>query len=316
MIPLPDADWLVAANHTHEPVWQVDMVAADGTVMAAALPFVDGQYTIDQERACDLSIDVPAGPVPELLSEDFLPLGHRLRLSYRIEPWTDSVVVADLDLVASALARPENVWTLAASDQTRRIGRDDLDRGQVNIGAGDTIAQAVTELVTRTFPAAQLDITGRVLSEVIPAKADYQYDAGSPWDLVRELVLGSGAVAWQDPGTRVFHVEDITTDGPAVDTLAVGDGGNIHRYTIEHQMSYNHSVVTYIDDTPNPSVVVGQYEDRRPTSPCPLTGSAPTSSWGRWCGTCRSTTCRRRPAPTTPRRWRSWPAVPSCGTLR
>lgn len=267
MIPVPDPDWLAAANHTHEPVWAVDLLDRYGAVLAADLPFVDGQYTVDRNRVCDLSIDVPADPVPGLLSEDYLPLAHRLRVRYRIGPASEWITVADVDIVDSALARPENVWTFAASDQTRIMALDDLARGGLTLTPSMTVAAAIEAIIRRTYPAAQITITGRALTDVLPSKYDYQYDQGSPWNEVQQLALSSAASAWQDPSTRVFHVADVDTAAPAVDALAVGDGGQIHRYTVQHQRAYNTSILTYIDDTPNPSTVVGVYEDRRPTSP-------------------------------------------------
>ena len=267
MIPVPDAAWLAAAQSHHEPQWRLDILNADGSVLVPEVPFVDGSINKTRGR-CDMAFDVPTTAQPGPIDQLYLPMGRRLRAQYRITPgsW---ITVADCDMTAAAIARPENVWTLAASDQTRRIDLDDMARGSVDLGIG-TYAEAIANLIRRTFPTAVLDITGNVTTLPIDVRLDYDIEAGSPWDVVLELCLSAGAFALQNPATRVFHVADIDDADLAnpVDQLTVGDGGNVTNYTVDHELAYNSIAVTFVEDQPQqPTVVTGRWIDTRPDSP-------------------------------------------------
>lgn len=270
MIPHP-AGWQDAASGTHAPGWRATLLRRDGTVAVANLPVVDGSIDKDEDRRTQLSVNVPTQAVPGLIDQEYLPMGGRVRLDYSIggASW---ITVADCDMVASAIARPENMWTLAAVDQTYRVGLDDLARGNVNFGT-TTIGQAITNLIRRTLPNAGIDITGPATTLPIDRVQDRETD-GDPWQVIQSLATSASSWVWQDPSTRTFLVRESPATpaeaGPPVDALTVGPTGSITNYTVNHEMVFNTVVHVWESDANPPTRVTGTWVDTRPTSPVSL----------------------------------------------
>jgi hypothetical protein len=270
MIPVP-AGWQDAASGTHAPRWRATLLRRDGTVAVPDLPVVDGSIDKDDERRTQLSVNVPTQAVPGLIDQEYLPMGGRVRLDYSIGG-TSWITVADCDMVASAIARPENLWTLAAVDQTYRIGLDDLSRGSVDFGT-TTIGQAITNLIRRTLPGAVVDITGPATTLPIDRREDRETD-GDPWKVIQSLATAASSWAWQDPSTRTFLVRESpstpTEAGSPVDALTVGPTGSVTEYTINHEMAFNTVALVWESDADPPTRVIGTWVDTRPTSPVSL----------------------------------------------
>lgn len=268
MIAPPDPAWPRAADGHHAPLWRASILTRTGAVAAADLPFTDGAVDKDEDRRCTANINVPTSAVPALADQAYLPMGGRVRIDYSIggRLW---MTVADLDIVASAIARPENMWTLALADQTYRVAMDDLARGGVVLGT-TTYAAAIGNLIRRTFPQAAVDIAGPATTIPIDRAADWA-DDGDPWQLLQQLAAAASSVLWQDPATRVFKVREAPAapaeTGAPVDVLSVGDGGQLTGYTIDHELGYNQHLLIHESDADPPSRVVGSWLDTRPDSP-------------------------------------------------
>lgn len=260
-----DAGWLEAANHSHRPVWNVDVLDAAGQVRVPGLPVTGGQLTMDEGRTprTEANVDVPATAVPTLMDEAYLP-GGRLRLSYAIHPWP-AVVVADLDIVASAIARPEDMWTLAAVDRGARVGMDDLAR-TAPVALGGLIAgDAVAALVRRTFPGDPVDVTGRAGIVRLPADWDAP-DTGSPWREAENVAAHAEAEVFYDRVTRRCTVRGVPDIGAPVDEVAVGV--QLTGYTVKHELGYTTTVHRFEDKADG--VVRGVHVDTRAGSPTAL----------------------------------------------
>ena len=122
MIPVPDG-WAEAASGTHAPKWRARILDPAGALVVADLPIVGGQITRDESTAprTQVNVDVPTTAAPQLIDQAYLPVGNRLQVQWSIAPSTTWVTVADVDLVASAISRPEDMWTLAGADDSHRL---------------------------------------------------------------------------------------------------------------------------------------------------------------------------------------------------
>ncbi len=266
MIPVP-ASWPSAASGNHRPIWSVDILTLTGTLLRGPLPVTGGQLTMYEGGSprTEANIDVPAAAVPALLDQALLPTGNRLRLSYRIHPDPSPVVMADLDIVASAIARPEAVWTIAAADRAARVALDDLGRGDVPGLAGMTAGQAIGALVRRTFPGEPVQVTGRAATVQVPLRFTEGDLTGSPWGHVDTIAASAEAEAFYGRATRTCIVRDIPDTADPVDRLSVGEGGQITGTVVKHEAAFNTVAVVYVD--PDGGTRTGLWTDTRPDSP-------------------------------------------------
>ena len=262
-----DPAWLQVASGTHQPSWSARILTAAGDTVIDALPVVGGQITRDEGSTprTTANVDVPTTAIPGLLDQGYLPTGNRLQLSWRPGPPAAPVVVADLDIAASAIARPEDMWTIAAVDPSARIAADDLARGSVPALTG-TIAATITALILRTFPSTGVDATGPALTLPTPDGYGGTITDGSPWSMVEALAA--------EAESEVFHTVDrravirrIPKVGTPVDALKVGAGGQLTGYVINHQLAYNQASIVYVNDTSGAVMRRGTWTDTRTTSP-------------------------------------------------
>jgi len=267
VIPVPPA-YLDAANRTHEPQWRVSILDRAGVVQVANLPVVAGGITRDNSGSPRTSVncDVATQQTPQPIDQRYLPTGGRLRVEYRIAELADWVVLADVDMVASAIARPESMWTLAGVGPDARIDLDDLARGARPALTG-TVGAAVTALIRRTFPNAPVTVTGAAATQPVPTDYELPGD-GSPWRAVEFLATSAGAEVYASGHTREFIVRDIPGITTPVDRLGTGAGGVVTGYTLNHEMGYNSVALRYeVKDAEDTEIRTGRWTDTRSTSP-------------------------------------------------
>lgn len=269
MISVP-ATYLAAANSTHAPLWRVRMVAAGGAQIGDPLPFTGGTITKTNEMTprCRATIDVPTQMIPALIDQAYLPTGQRLLFEYSIKhlgPW---ITVADLDMVSSQITRPDSVWTLEAADRSIRIALDDTARGAWVEPEGFTIGSAVMNTVARTFSGTVFDITGPANSQLVPIGTRTD---GDPWSAMIGLATAAQSEVFMRAHDRVCVVRPLPElAAEAVDTIGVGEFGNVTVYTIGHEMGWNHVSLVYQSSTGGDTLLVGNWTDTRPTSPVAL----------------------------------------------
>lgn len=270
MIDVP-AEWLQAASGTHRPQWRARILAPNGAVVVDDLPVAAGQIVREEGRhpRTEANVDVPTSAVPALLDQAYLPAGNRLQLQYRIAPSPGWVTVADVDLVASAIARPEDMWTLAGADRSARIAVDDLARGNMPVFGGDTYANTITALVHRTFASDPVSATGPATTLTVPSKYGGDVVDGDPWRLADALAAEAESEVFYTTA-RTVVIRPIPTAGTPVDALAVGAGGNITGYTLNHELGYNHVAVAYVNSASGQVAVRGTWTDTRTDSPTSL----------------------------------------------
>ena len=265
MITVPPG-WLDDTRRSHAPLWRIDLLDRDGVLLREDITFLDGGLQLDDDRSTSASIDLPAAPVPALLDQGILPMGNRLRFSYGLghNPgvWA---VIADLDIVSTALSRPEDTWTLSLVDPAQHIRVDDGARGGLTLTG--TSAQAITAIIRRTLPGADISITGRLTTRPVPVDLAEDRLPADPWDLAQQIAAAAGAHGWCDPATRRFVFQNLPSDVLAapVDRLAVAE--NLTAYTVAMDQTYNCAAVTYTSTADPPAVVIGTATDNRADSP-------------------------------------------------
>lgn len=269
MIGVPGS-WLTIANHSHRPRWRASILDAAGSPLVPSLNVTGGQIIREEGTSPRVSanVDVPADPQWRVLDQAYLPTGGRLAIEFSI---TDDgtgtwVTMADLDIAATALARPEDVWTIAAVDRSARIALDDLIRGHVPQFGGSTVADVIAAIVHRTFPADPVTAVGPALTQLVPDKYGDEDVEGSPWRLAEALAAEAASEVFYDAGRRV-QIRPIPTAGAPRDALAVGPGGTVTGYVVKHELSINTVAALYINSTSGQVMRRGLAEDRRTTSP-------------------------------------------------
>lgn len=267
MITVP-ADWLQAASGTHAPRWRARILDVSGAVVVDELPVVGGQITRDEARnpRTEVNVDVPTVAVPSLIDQAYLPTGGRLQVQWSVAPSPAWVTVADVDMVASAISRPEDMWTLAGADRAARIALDGLGRGAVPALGGATYADTIAALVHRTFPGTPIAATGPATTRTVPAGWGGTILDGDPWRLAETLAAEAESEVFYDTARRVV-VRPVPAVGTPVDALSVGESGQLTGYTINHQMGLNSVVILYINEGTGNLMIRGFWEDTRPNSP-------------------------------------------------
>lgn len=261
MITVPAA-FLNAANKTHAPRWRASILDKTGAPLVSDLPVVRGEINSDMDQTT-AAVDVPTQESPQKIDQRYLPTGGRLKLEYTIEHLGTWVTVADLDMTASAISRPDSLWTIAASDQSGRIDLDDLARG-APVGSPANIGAAITALAQRTLPGLTVTITGTAAT--MPVPAGLIRPTGSPWRTIRDLAATAGSYA-RFTAARTLAVRPVPDfAGTPVDTLGVGDGGVLTAYFINHEMAYN-SVALVYEDNLGAVLRTGRWTDTRADSP-------------------------------------------------
>ena len=267
MIPVP-AWWLDAASTTHRPQWTAEVLGTAGQLLAV-LPITAGQLTRAEGSAPRVAanVDLPSQPQPQRLDQQYLPTGIRLRLRYRIGEagW---VTMADLDVEATALSRPDDTWTMAAADRSQRVSDDGLVRTGAPAIAGLTVSDAVALLVRRTFPGTTVNATGPATTQRVPDSYNEDQPDGSPWQLAEALCAEAQSEVYYD-ADRAVRVRPIPSIGTPVDTLTVGPTGNVSAYVVRHELTVN-SVALRYTGTEGQLLRLGTAEDRRPTSPAAI----------------------------------------------
>lgn len=245
MIDVP-AEWLAAVSRSHAPLWRAQLLHRDGSTAAGDLPITGGQITRDENRTprTEANVDVPTTTVPQLLDQALLPVGGRLLLQYSVNGgrWA---TMADLDLMASAIARPEDMWTVAAADRSARIAADDLGRAAVPDYTGQTIGAAITGLARRTFPAMPATVTGPAATQTVPAGYEGIGVDGDPWAAIGDLAAEAGCEVFVQGHTGTLIVRPIPGTGTPVDRLAVGESGVITGYVVKHAQAVNTVSIQY-----------------------------------------------------------------------
>jgi hypothetical protein len=252
-----------AASSTHRPRWRAQLFDEAGQMVTAALPIRYGTVVKD-EQGTRINCDIPTQAVPQLLDQSYLPAGGSIAVDWRFEGVTDWQRLARCDIVSSAIARPEGNWVIACADRGRRIALDDLGEEWLPTDTA-TYATVITELIRRTFPAAVVEATGQATTMPFPAKTDGA--SGDPWRTARSLAATAGARVYEDAARSVFVIQDVPAIGTPVDTLAVGEGGCLTRYTIQHELGYNRCTIEYVNDQTGKPLVTGEAIDNRATSP-------------------------------------------------
>jgi hypothetical protein len=270
MIGVP-AVWLQLASGTHAPRWRASLLDAAGAPLITDLPVTGGQLSREESGSPRTSAEVylPASPQWQLLDQQYLPTGNRLRLEYTIDGdglgnW---VTLADLDITDSAISRPDDMWTLHAVDRSARIAVDDLARSTVPAIGGDLVVDAVRTLVQRTFPGTEVLATGPALTQTVPTKYNEDISEGSPWDLIAALCAEAQSEVFYDVARRVQIRPIPTVATTAVDAVDVGESGVITAYAVKHEMSINTVSLVYVNPTNDQVIRRGTAEDRRPYSP-------------------------------------------------
>jgi len=266
VIPVP-AEWPTIASGTHAPRWRARIAEPDGTVVADDLPITGGQIERDEEGGLRTraNVDIPTTAIPSLLDQVYLPTGRRLQLQYTIGDgaW---VTMADVDMVASAIARPDDMWTISATDRSARIALDDLSRGTIPVFGGDTVENTVRAIVHRTFPGTTVTATGPATTQLVPAKYGGESTDGSPWQ-VAEALAGEAQSEVFYTYDRQVRIRPVPGIGTPVDTLTVGESGQLTGYVVQHEMAFNSVAYHYVSNTTNNTLVIGRWTDTRADSP-------------------------------------------------
>lgn len=267
MITVP-ADWLQAASGTHAPRWRARLLTAAGDITVDDLPVVGGQIVRDETRnpRTEVNVDVPTTAIPGLLDQAYLPTGGRLQLQWTLQGSGTWVTMADVDVVAAAISRPEDMWTIAGADRSARIALDDLSRSTIADYGGQTYAAAITALVQRTFPGTTVTATGPATTLIVPNKYGGNTVDGSAWRLAEELVAEAQSEVFYDTARRVV-IRPIPGTGTPVDALGTGPAGNLTGYTINHQLAHNSVALVYVNNTSGNVMRRGRWLDTRTTSP-------------------------------------------------
>lgn len=271
MIGVPSV-WLQLASATHQPRWRATLCDAAGNALIDPLLIEGGQITREETGAPRTTAEVylPASPQWALLDQNYLPVGNRLKIDFRIEgdglgeSW---VTMADLDVVDAAISRPDDMWTLFSVDRSARVAQDDLSRSTVPAIGGDLVVDAVRTLVQRTFPGTEVLATGPALTQTVPNKYKEDVAEGSPWDLITALCAEAQSEVFYDVARRV-QIRPIPTVATAsVDAVDVGEQGVIAAYVVKHEMSVNTVSLVYRNPKNDQVIRRGYAEDRRPYSP-------------------------------------------------
>lgn len=267
MITVPDG-WVEAASGSHAPKWRARILDPAGALVVGDLPVVGGQITRDESSTprTTVNVDVPTTAAPALIDQAYLPVGNRLQVQWSVAPSTTWVTVADVDMVASAISRPEDMWTLAGADRAARIALDDLGRGDIPTFGGDTYANTIAGIVHRTFPGTPVDATGPATTQIVPAKYGGETQKGDPWQLAVYLAAEAQSEVFYDTARRVV-IREIPGVGTPVDTLGVGAGGQLTGYTLNHEMGINAVQILYLNQITGNLMIRGFWEDTRPNSP-------------------------------------------------
>jgi len=253
-----------AASRSHRPEWRVRLWLRNGTTRL--LPVKYGAVIKDLDSTTTINVEIPTGLEPGLLDQDYLPAGSSISAEYRIRNATPWLRIARCDIVSGAIARPESTWVLSCVDRGRRIAKDDLKRSRMILRKAP-IAENIANIIRRTFPGINVEATGRATTMEFPTPDDLDITQGDPWALCKELAAAAGAIVYEDCARSVFVVENAPDLDDPVDSLVVGDGGSLTRYTIQHEMGPNMAIMEYVDADSNSVVRTGQAIDTSPTSP-------------------------------------------------
>ncbi|MFE2600102.1 DUF5047 domain-containing protein [Streptomyces sp. NPDC059396] len=215
--------FLARLAESHTPVTEVKLFTTDGRVLD--IEHTGGSVSVDRGQAIRRTCTVTTGDtslIPRTAADELAVYGARLRISRGV-----SYGDGDQELVPCGVFRLDDVDGDLTQGPVTLQGKSlevivQDDRFTAPYRATGTVVSAITALVTRSLPDAQID--SRITDVPIGART---WDADSdPWAAVQEIAAVAGAECYASPdGVFVIAVlPDVLSTDPVWE-VAAGEGG-------------------------------------------------------------------------------------------